>query len=302
MPPRSIFRHNLPAVVCLGFCLLSAAPLFGRPPVEMILLADPTPTVQMSARRWVETFSALGVTGVQIRAPQPGDKVGIEARGTEKSPSYRVIGQLSGANELILPGGRFAPTDRARLAKWLEELGTNGAAGVTETKGAFGLLAKQLGAVRDDLAQPVGFATKGVAAADAVAKIGQTLKLSMTIEPDAQQSLSNDEAVRDELDGLSCGTALAAILWPAGAVLRPRQAAGGKLEYVVAKRAGRAPNRGRSAGRPNSRTAKSFPRCSNRTTSRSATSRSPTRPARSERCSRRRCSGITTRSSRIGST
>jgi len=224
----------------LAALLLAAvsSPAFGRPPVEMVLLADSTPEVMRSAQRWIDTLSAVGVGGVQIRPAQPGEKAGIETHGTQQSPSYRVIGELNGDNVLILPGGRFAANDKAGLRKWLDALGTNGTAGVTEKPGAFGLLSKQTAEVRADLAQTVGFATKGMAPADAIAKIGGTLKIPVVIEAELQQALAAEEPVRDELQDFSCGTALAAMLRPAGAVLRPRQAAGGKLEYGLAKAGG----------------------------------------------------------------
>ena len=216
----------------------AASSAFGRPPIEMVLLADSTPSVMRGAQRWIDTLSAIGVGGVQIRPAQSGEKVGIETHGTPQAPSYRVIGQLNGDNVLVLPGGQFAATDRAGLTKWLDALGTNGTAGVTEKPGAFGLLAKQTAEVRADLAQTVGFATKGMPPADAIAKIGTTLRIPIVIEAELQQALTTEEPVRDELQDLSCGTALAAILRPAGAALRPRQAAGGQLEYGLAKGGG----------------------------------------------------------------
>lgn len=232
-----VHRQTFFAALIFGLSLtLGSAMAFGKPQVEVVVLAEPSPSTATSARRWAQTFADLGV-GVQIRGPQPGEKLGIEVRGAGDAATYYVTGQLNANNELVLPGGRFASTDRDRLAKWLGDLGMNGPAGVTEKRAAFGLLPKQIAELRDDLARPVSFSTKKTPAADAVTKIAAGLKFSLTIDADAQQSLAADDPVRDELDGIASGTAIAAIARPAGCVLRPRQEASGALSYVLAKAA-----------------------------------------------------------------
>ena len=127
----------------------------------MVILAEQNPSTSTLGRKWGDLLTGLGVGNLQIRAAHPGEKIGIEVRGTKDSPNYRVTGKLADT-ELLVPGGKFALADRAAIAKWLSELGENGVAGVTEKKGAFGLLAKQLADARDGLAQPIGFQTKGM--------------------------------------------------------------------------------------------------------------------------------------------
>lgn len=204
------------------------------PTVEMVLLAEQNPSTSTTGRKWVDLLSHLGVGGIQIRAAQPGEKLGIEARGTKESPLYRVTGKLSGT-QLILPGGQFGLSDSPKLAKWLGELGENGAAGVTQAKSAFGLLAKQLAELHGDLAQPIDFSTKGMPAAQAVEKIRGQLKRKLTIDGEVEKAIAADDPVRDELNGLSSGTALAAIARPAGAILQPRKPSGGDVELALIK-------------------------------------------------------------------
>ncbi len=220
----------------LVLLLLSAAATAAgaTPRVELVILAEATPATVANGRKWAELLTGLGVADIQIRAPQPADQPGIESRGTPKSPSFRVVGTLNGTR-LSVPGQQFSLNDRAGVAKWLKELGENGVAGVTERKGAFGLLAKQLVDVHDDLAQPVAFATKGLSAPEVVEKIDAQLKLKLDVSADAAKALADDDPVRDELTGLSCGTALAAVARPAGAILQPQKPVGGELEYVLVK-------------------------------------------------------------------
>lgn len=224
--------------IALGFVVAFSglvSTVSARPPIELVLLADSSPAVARSAQRWVAMLSTLGLEGVQVRSARPGDTIGIEVRGTPDAPSYHVTGQLAGGTELVLPGGRFGMSDSQQLGKWLDELGKHGSPGVTEKKGAFGLLSKQTQTARDGLTATVDFPTKGVPAAVVFDKIGRTLKLPLAIDPDIQQAIVADDPVRDELQGLSAGTALAALARPVGAVLRPRETASGALEYTLTK-------------------------------------------------------------------
>ena len=75
-----------------------------------------------------------------------------------------------------------------------------------------------------------------MAAAEAFAKIGRTLKYPLSIDANIQQAIGADDPVRDELQGLSAGTARwRALARPVGAVLRPRETASGSLEYTLTK-------------------------------------------------------------------
>jgi hypothetical protein len=97
-------------------------------------------------------------------------------------------------------------------------------AGVTEGKSAFGLTRPQLEEVTKDLMRPVTFSTKGMPPTDAARKIAGALRLKLTVDNAVKLALAADDPVREELLGLSSGTALAAILRPAGAALVPIKA------------------------------------------------------------------------------
>ncbi len=120
----------------------------------------------------------------------------------------------------------------AKLAQWLDDLAEHGPPNRREGRAAFGLSAKQLAQVREDLAKPVGFSTKGMSHAEAVEKIGQRLKLPIQLAgglPEAE-----DDKTAEDVAGLLCGTGLACILRPLGYCMVPRLS-GGSLAYVVAK-------------------------------------------------------------------
>jgi hypothetical protein len=229
-------RRFLVRLIVIACCCITATTGLAAPQVEMVLLAEQNPATSTNGRKWGDLLTSLGVGNVQIRSVQPGEKIGIEVRGIKETPIYRVIGKLDGS-QLVVPGGKFTLGDRPQIANWLRELGENGVAGVTEKKGAFGLLAKQLVAVRDDLGQPVGFQTKGLPPAQAIEKIHGQMNYKLVIDESVEKAIAADDPVRDELSGLSCGAALAAIARPAGAILQPKKPSGGELEYALVRAA-----------------------------------------------------------------
>ena len=63
-----------------------------------------------------------------------------------------MIGVLTSKSTLVLPGGTFRSSDRARLAAWVDKLRSEGIEALTAPTGAFGLTPKQLVRVHDALA------------------------------------------------------------------------------------------------------------------------------------------------------
>ena len=184
------------------------------------------------ANDWYRVFSELGVAGLRIRGANPGDQSGIEKRGSKEAPVYDVVGVIKADNTLHLPGGKFTVHDGARLKKWLADLADQGTEAVTQPRQAFGLTRSQLMEADDDLKGPVAFATSGAQAAEAVDKIGRALAHALEIDSAARRAL---EAVTidEDLQNVSTGTALAAILRPAGLVFVPERPSGGVLKYRV---------------------------------------------------------------------
>ncbi len=186
-----------------------------------------------STQKWFQTFTELKVAGVRIRTAQPADKPKIDVTGKQESPRYKVVGTITARGVLVVPGGQFTVNDGPRIAKWMRELANNGIEGVTTPKSAFGLTKTQIEEVTKELARPVDFDTKGAKATEVAKQLVAGLKLKTTVNKDAKRSLAEDDPVRDELRGLSTGTALAAVLRPAGAILRPAKPEGGELGYGI---------------------------------------------------------------------
>ncbi|HJS08742.1 MAG TPA: hypothetical protein VJ809_13825 [Pirellulales bacterium] len=172
-----------------------------------------------TTQKWYQTLTDLNVAGLRIRGETATDQPKVAKAGTKDRPVYRVTGRINARGVLVVPGGNFTTDDRAKIARWIHELANNGVEGVTERKNAFGLTRSQLEEVTKDLMRPVTFSTKGLPPTDAARKIAGSLKLKLTVDNDVKRALAADDPLRDELLGLSSGTALAAILRPAGAAL-----------------------------------------------------------------------------------
>lgn len=220
---------------CL-LCLLSCSDIAraedAKPRVSIELLTKSGVPLTAS-QQWYKTLTDLGIEGLQIRSANPGEEMSVSQTGTEAAPRYKVVGILSADNVLYLPGGKFKPNDAGKLRAWLANLGDGGAEGVTEPRSAFGLTPRQLVEVNDDLKPSLGFSTKGQRADRAVAQLAGSLKNATELDAAQRRALA-EVTLTDELSEVSCGTALAAMLRPAGLAFEP-QRAGGVTVYRVRK-------------------------------------------------------------------
>jgi hypothetical protein len=233
----SISTSKAATTVALGLLVLvgpARAEAAARVELELVMQGNFPLTSQ---QQWYKLLTELKVDNLQIRKAGADDKVEVKVSGSESNPVYRVRGMLTGNNELVVPGERFSSRDRARLAQWLKQLRENGPEPAKGQKSLpFGLAAKQLAAVHEDLAHTVDSSTKDLAPAEAVAKIASDLSRPLVLDAAAKAALQVAEPVREDLAGLSSGTALAYLLRPAGLVYEPRTAKQvKKIEYVVYK-------------------------------------------------------------------
>ncbi len=200
--------------------------------VDLELITE-SPLAAQGSHQWIDALRELGFTTIRIRAARGTDELKIDDYGSKEQPRYRVIGRVASRQELKLPGGAFSVRDLKGLKKWLTELKNEGPAGVLEARTPLGLTGKQLTDVSKDLEQPLDFSTKDQPADQIVKRIGDKLAYPLVLAKGADQELAVEDArVRDELKGLSAGTALAAALRPAGLALRPKRIQG-RTEYHV---------------------------------------------------------------------
>jgi hypothetical protein len=215
-------RSSVIQLAVFSTCLSLVAAQAAEPRINLEIATAPDfPPTEI--RKWSEMLGQLELGSVRIRGGKEGDVPEIKVLGKEDSPTYQVVGILTDDGRLALPKGRFAFSDRARIEQWFAKLRESGIEGVTVKPAAFGLLPTQLVAVHEALAVPVDVATKGQSPRDAAKRIADRLTLKFITDTAGQRALASEEPVADELQGLSSGTALAAILRPLGLVLVPEK-------------------------------------------------------------------------------
>ncbi len=152
------------------------------------------------------------------KGPATKPSVRTDAAGSQRA--YVVTGVIDSLGDLVLPGARFPLTEVSAVVRWLDELAQKGPAESREKTAALGLTVKQFESFLQGLAPAVGFSTQGMNRAEAVRKIAA--KLSVPLELDAQTLAAADDSVSEELSAVSCGSALACLLRPAGLCLVAR--------------------------------------------------------------------------------
>ncbi len=197
-----------------------AAQVAAAPPVTFELITEEGFPIT-GAQSWLEVLKDVGVSSIRIRPAKSGDRGEVKKLGTEQSPQYYVIGILTARGQLKVPGGTFTKSDRAGIKAWVENLQIDGVENLTATTGAFGLTAKQLVDVHEKLSTRVTFVTKGEKCSEVVNRIGRSLNIELKLHETASRALASDEAVAEELLGMSSGTALAAVVRPLGLVVVP---------------------------------------------------------------------------------
>lgn len=204
--------------------------------VELELVGDARGAA-LDFHQWVEAIKAAGIENVRLRTSRTPVEPEMQSRGDAGQRVYTVVGVVSG-DVLILPDGRYRRSELRRLAQRLDELAHLGPPDQRETRGAFGLSAKQTDLLLADAAKPVAFSTAGLPRRQAVEKLVGALGFPVRFDPGTAEALGQDgDVVAEELLGVSRTTALACLLRPAGLCLVPRNAGGETVAYAVVRSA-----------------------------------------------------------------
>lgn len=208
--------------LCVALILPVADGVAQQPRVELELIMGEGFQPQ-NAQDWLKALDKAGADNIRIRAAQIGDGIGVKNLGSEGRPNYRVYGMLTGDNRLMFEGSTFRISDIGGIKKYLDTLREGGVEGLLGEKVAFGLSARLLVKVHEDLAAGIPFSTRDQSVADLIPAFEKMLQIELELDPSAKKGLREGEPVKEELRGLSAGTALAAICRPLGLVLVPQR-------------------------------------------------------------------------------
>jgi hypothetical protein len=211
--------------------LLCGHAFAAKPRVELEVFSDPGLQATTAAQRWTKTLGDAGFDAVRFRPLRNGDRPNVQTQTIGSSTVVNVTAQLTSRGALVTSAGQFTASDSAKLQKWLAELQAGGGL-PGERKSVFGLTGKQFVDLKAALAKPINFATKGERPEKVWSQIKAGLSIPLVIDRQVEKEMLADEPVRDELQGLATGTALAAVVRTAGGVLVPRPA-GKQIEIVA---------------------------------------------------------------------
>jgi len=222
-----------------SFCVAASLLLASQPPavaadgrVELNLtIAQGAPLT--AAQQWLPVLDEVGFNSTRISSDIPENPLEIVKGGTDANPSYRVNGILTTNGDVMLPPGRkFSQRDKGGMREWIRALKAQGPEGTSGAKLPFGLTRAQFEEARKDFKTAVTAKTKEAAPVAVLKEITKDLGNNVALDAESEKALAESGAVRDELQGLAIGTAVAALIRPAGLVLRPRSS-NGRIEYVI---------------------------------------------------------------------
>ena len=171
---------------------------------------------------WAKALDKGGIPGVRIRSGGEDElNPGIETAGTPDRPVYNITGVVLSHDEILLPGRRYKRSEISQLKLWMDDLAHNGLPDKRPAKVVFGLTQPQYDEVRKMLAKPFDFKTQGLARNEAIEKLSKLLAMPLKFEDGSMRELG-DGKIEDELGDLTSGTALAALLRPAGFCMIPK--------------------------------------------------------------------------------
>jgi hypothetical protein len=209
------------------------ASAIAAPPIDLEVIVEDRSSIT-AQQEWLKRLGGLKLAGLTIRNAREGEETEIVNRGSEARPRYKIVAILTRNDQLILQGGKFGRNDMNRLRAYFETLGSQGVAGVTKSRSLFGLTGEQLIALTKNLEPIVDFETKGLDPSKAIAQLAANIEPAIVVSATARRALSDAATCRDELRGITSGTALAVLVRPYGLVVQPTLA-GRNVELRIVK-------------------------------------------------------------------
>jgi hypothetical protein len=202
--------------------------------VEFQILSG-NPAAGYESHRWVEALRDRGVT-VRVRTPKAGDELGVDETIQGTLRWVVATGELDAQGQLKFPDRSFSVREQTQLKEWIDELKLYGAQGAPEGKPLWGLTNAQFSKVFESLSTPVAGKVRGQRLDAALEQLRLPEDLSVRYHSTAIAHIAarrTDAALQAEVQGLSCGTALAGVLANYGLGYRPLRTPAGAIELVV---------------------------------------------------------------------
>lgn len=208
-------------IACAALSWSAVAPAQqAKATIELEVLLGPGVS-PIEAQKWGEMLEGVPVENLSIRSGNAGEMEKLDNYGTAERPLYKIKGILTDRGQLMVPGGTFGFSDKAKLIEYLNTLKTKGDGALFDKPKMFGLGSKDLVDTYKVLQVALTEETKGRASKEVILEIMKKAGCKSTASAEAKKAILVEQPVLDELKGLSAGTALASVLRPLGLVFYP---------------------------------------------------------------------------------
>lgn len=217
-------------------CLEANAWLLQDKPVLITLEIHPDKRGSLeSIQEWMQRLQKVGATRVTT-AMGGSASASVKEKENRNSISIRVTGFLD-RGKLVLPGGKFSIREIGKIKTLIDGFRKDGAEVTLADKKAFGLTAKQLVWLHNQLTVKVEKPTKDRQLAEIIEELRKPLeqnsKIPIVIDRSARSLIQSNATATEELKGLSTGTSLAAMLRPHGLVVEPIHIKANQIELHI---------------------------------------------------------------------
>ncbi len=214
---------KLPTAIIALLLTCASATQAAKPRVELELFTVKGIPI-LTTQKWMGILKDLKFDRLQIRSGSAFEEPSVENVGSERSPIYHVKGMLDRRNQMIVPGAVFSLRDKRQIADWMEKI--KAGASSDAPKGAFGLTGDELVALHRQMSVPIFVTTKDADPKEVVRQIAGKITIGIGVDPDSRAAFEDGYKLEDELQGISAGTTLAAVVRPLGLVVVPRKSRG----------------------------------------------------------------------------
>ncbi len=167
------------------------------------------PLQPMEAQQWGSALNSLGFYSVQIRGGDSSDVLDIRPLG---GGLYAVSGMLTAGNRILLPGNVSFSLGQVRgMRTYLEEQILLLQQLEAETAEPADTQAERDALFRD-LAEPVGFSTRGVSRKKVLQELAHSFETHIRFPVSIRKMFDDSDFVTEELQTVSRGTALVYVL------------------------------------------------------------------------------------------
>ena len=193
--------------------------------LDMEILIPRNGTGSIAAQKWGKTLEQLNQEAI-FRIPRIGDKPGLTEKMLGGSRWVTVIAQLDSKGRLIIENKKFTLTEIEEFKNWMADIKLFGAQGNPNTQPVWGLSKLQYDDVYMLLSKPVQKPVKDQLILDALSEWENLPEHPLSFTKDAKTKLvkfAASQPVKQEVKGLSKGTALAILLNEYGLCFYPRR-------------------------------------------------------------------------------